>query len=82
MQRSDSDTALYRVRAIAVAGTSTDWVYNYFVQKRVRLLGFIPFWKELSAHSFTFSRYSNNPKADGLKEAMRIQRSRYPFLVG
>ena len=68
------------VRAVAIRGTGTEWVYNYWVHRLFVIFGFIRFWKAIDGHEFSFPRYSNNPKRDGLKDAMEIQSRYYPYV--
>jgi len=65
-------------QAVAIAGTETQWVYNYILRQRISVLG-VKLWKTVGAHTFTFPRYSLSPHRDGLVAAMREQRNRYSF---
>lgn len=71
----------YRIQAIAVRGEETIWVYNYFVKRVFRVLG-VSIRKTIHVHTFVFPRMSNDPKRDGLKNAMAAQRSRVKAFEG
>lgn len=74
-------TDQFHLNAIAVAGTDTQWIYNYQVKRVFKILGFLKVAKQVHIHTFSFPRTTYyNPRADGLAEYAKEQR-RYAHSV-
>ena len=71
-------TSKYRTEALAIGGDESRWFYNFRVLRRYTFLG-IGFWRKMSMKTFTFPRYSNNPKVDGLSQYVAQQKHAHGF---